>query len=444
MTQRKKALLAKIPGDRFSWPIFGQMFSFMRDPFKLYESQQAKYGDIFRTRYMRSDTVTLMGAEANKFFLVEQGKYLKSKKGWDFSLADLFPNGLMLMDGERHKHHRSILRVAFKKQPMKGYLEIMTPIIETYLKKWEGKQELLAFPEIKELTLQIAGEVFFGLDFSKNVKKINKAIVNVVKAATALPFNLPFTTYNKGLKARKYLEAYFSKIITEKRQQPDKSLFSILCQAENEEGDRLTDKEIIDHLIFILMAGHDTTASTLTSLFYLLAKNPEWQAKLREENKTFLEKGALSFERLSELSLLDLAIKETLRMYPPLILLPRVTSKDLQWNDYVIPANTRLTLVLYYNHFRDTIWKNPNQFDPERFSKTRKEHQQCPHAYAPFGAGHHYCLGYSFAEMQLKVVLSQVLPHYQWSVAVDYEAPYRPIPLQEPMDGLPVQISRAE
>ena len=139
------------------------------------------------------------------------------------------------------------------------------------------------FPEFKQLTLQLAGKVFFGLDFSQDLGEINQAIIQVVKAATSLLVKLPFTTYGRGINARKRLEGFFRAMIPQKRQHPGKDLFSILCLAKNETGDQLTDEEIIDHLIFILMAAHDTTASTLTSMCYLLARHPEWQERLREE-----------------------------------------------------------------------------------------------------------------------------------------------------------------
>ena len=95
---------------------------------------------------------------------------------------------------------------------------------------------------------------------------------------------------------------------------------------------------------------------------------------------------------------------------------------------------------MQHNHYRDSIWENPATFDPERFNKARREHQKCPHAYSPFGAGKHHCLGFAFAEMQIKLILSQMLQQFSWTVPDSYEAAYKPIPLQEPIDGLPIRL----
>ena len=231
-------------------------------------------------------------------------------------------------------------------------------------------------------------------------------------------------------------------VLQERRKNPSKDMLGALCVAESEDGDRLTDEEIINHLIFILMAGHDTTASTLTSLFYELAKNPDWQEKLRQESQQFYAEGPADFGRLSSLQLLDYATKETLRLHPPLILIPRVALEDMEFEGHTIPKDTHLTVLIYLTHFEEQIFANPQQFDPTRFAKDRAEHKKCPHAFAAFGAGKHHCLGFGFAEMQIKLVMSHALKHFRWSVPDDYKMPYQPVPLQEPKDGLPVKLEK--
>lgn len=442
ITPRQKELLSKIPGD-YGIPFMGDFFSYIKDPLALFETKKAKYGEIYKSQFFGRKGVTLLGKEANKFLLVEQAKYFSNEKGWEFPLAELFPNGLMLMDGERHQYHRSILRTAFEKEPMQGYLDLMLPIIDNYIKNWSKKNRVIAFNEMKELTLQVAGKVFFGLDFSEDLAQVNRDLVLIVKASTALPVPIPFGGYWKGLRARKRLENYFKKIILKIRKSPQTDLFSILCLAENEDGAKLTDQEIIDHVIFILMASHDTTASTLTSLLYLLAKKPDWQEKLRKECSDFGYENFNNLKDLRKLELMGLTIKEALRMYPPLINVPRYANEETQFGGYTLPAGLQIMVVLQHNHYNNQIWESPEKFDPTRFAKDRKEHQKCPHAYAPFGAGKHHCLGFAFAEMEIKLILGRILQEFKWSVKPDYIAPYNPIPLQEPKDGLPIKIEKS-
>lgn len=438
--QRKKELLRKIPGKN-KIPFFGDVFSFMKDPFALFKSKQAAFGNIYKGVYLGKAGITILDKEANKYLLVEQGKYLSSEKAWETSLKDLFPNGLMLMDGERHKKHRGILRKAFEKDPMQGYLELMKPIISNYLDNWKSRDSVQFFFEIKELTLQIAGKVFFGLEFDEKLSQINDSIIKVVKASTALPIPFPPFKYWKGLKGRKHLETYFLELIKEKRSNPGRDLFSQLCLVKDEERNQLTDKEIVDHVIFILMAAHDTTASTISSMMYLLLKNPDWMQELRTELSLHDFEQIGNISGLRKLGQMGLVIKETLRMYPPLIVIPRHTLKEIEFGGYTFPADTPLLIVLNHNHYTDQIWENPQQFEPERFLSERKEHQKCPHAYAPFGAGVHYCLGFAFAEMQIKMIMANILQKYNPEIDEDYLCEYSPIPIQEPKDGLPISIS---
>lgn len=440
-SKTKQQLLAEIPGDA-SLPIIGQTFSFLNRPVQFLGEMQQKHGNIFKTRILAKPVIFLIGTEANKFLLVEQAKYMSNQKGWE-TIDELFHDGLMLRDGANHQHHRSIMLSAFRKEPLRGYMEVMLPKIEEYLLRWQDKSKLTVFPEMKKLTLFLAGKVFFGLDFSDDLDKVNKAIIQIVKASTTLlPFKIPFTTYWQGMQGRKVLESYFSKILAERRKNPTEDMLGKLCTAENEEGDKLSDEDIINHLIFLLMAAHDTTASTMTSLFYELAKNPEWQDKLRQESLEFNENHELNFDTLPSLQSLDLAIKETLRMHTPLIMIPRRTTETLEFEGHTIPADTDVTILVHHNHYSEEVFKAPESFDPDRFANPRAEHKKCPHGYAPFGGGKHHCLGFSFAEMQIKLVMHHVLMKYQWSVPKDYQAVYRHIPIQEPKDGLPIHLSK--
>lgn len=428
-----------IPGS-LGIPYIGHTFHFFRDAIGLLTEKQKKYGDVFQFRMLGNRIICLCGHTANKFVLVEQGAHFESQEVWEDALSELFPNGLMLMDGERHKYHRSILRAAFTKDALNGYLDIMPQVIFEHFDQWEGKSELHAFHEMKRLTLRLAGRVFFGLDFTDRLSGINQAIIDLVKAATTLPINLPFTPYGKGIKGRKRLEAYFREMISIKRHSEDKDLFSQLFRVTNEEGDQLTDQQIIDHLIFILMAAHDTTASTLSSLCYLLAKHTEWQDKLREECSQMDLRRPFDMRDLRTYPLMGLAIKETLRLYPPLILIPRKAAKTIEFEGYTIPKDSYINLLIQHHHRKSDVWEQPEAFDPDRFSKPRKEDAKCPHMYAPFGAGAHHCLGFSFAELQIRMIMTEMLQRFRWSVPDSYVAPYQAIPLQEPKDGLPIRI----
>lgn len=431
--------LKHIPGEK-GLPFFGHFFQFITNATKYFKTNQEKYGDVFKTPTLFGTNVVLCGPTANKFLLVEEGKFTSNQEAWELVLSDLFPNGLMLMDGERHSYHRSIMQEAFKKEPMQGYLEIMPEIIASSLDELKGKKKVLFFPFLKNLTLKLAARVFFGLELNKDLKDINKAITDIVNASMALPINMPFTKYRKGLNGRAFLVDYFRSILSERRSNPGKDLFSRLCQAKSEEGNQFTDQEIIDHLIFVLMAAHDTTAITLTFMSYFLTKHPEWQAKVREEAEIIDLFGELKVKDLRQLEQTGFVMKETLRIHPPLIMVTRKLERDIEVNGYDIPKNTFVNAIFQITHHDKRTWTNPEKFDPNRFNSERKEHLKCPFAYAPFGAGKHHCIGFAFAEMQIKLVMTELLKRYRLSVPEDYECAVRDVPLKQPKDNLPIYL----
>ncbi|MFZ1306444.1 MAG: cytochrome P450 [Ferruginibacter sp.] len=433
------ASLTHIPGAT-GLPFIGDTIRFLKKPQELFNKKQEQYGNIFKYQMFGKDYVCIMGAEGNRFVLVEQTKHFSSTDGWEL-INELFHGGLMLRDGDEHKHHRGILQTAFKKEALQHYLEAMNPVVQEYNKKLVQHAAFKVFPFIKELTLQLAGKVFFNLDFSNNLQHINQAIINMVTASiTPFHINLPFTTYGKGMQGRKVLQAYFSTIIKERRQQPGNDMLSNLCLAKDEAGNMLSDDEIIDHLIFFIMAAHDTTASSLTSLVYELAIHQNWQQQLREEcrliNMDTVTDGRTIQQNLDALEKTGWVIKETLRMHPPLILIPRRAQSDMHFENTHIPAGTNVTVMLYHNHNNSTYWSNPDSFNPYRFSAEISEHKKCPHAYAPFGAGQHFCLGHAFADLQMKLVLYHLLINYTWQLPGNYQPVYTHIPIQHPKDGL--------
>ena len=427
-----------IPGDRGLAGV-DHTVAFLRNANAFFARQQRRHGNVFRFRLFGKPMVGVCGPDSAKHFLVNHNEQLSSQQAWENSLSELFPNGLMLMDGDRHQHHRSILRTAFTRSCLEGYIPMMTPLIDQYLTGWQGKRTINTFHEIKALTLRLALKVFFGLEADQKLHVINRDIIRVVKAATAVPLPLPYTTYRRGVTARRRLEAYFAALVQQRRAEPGDDLISILTKVQNEEGHQLTDQEIVDHSIFILMAAHDTTASTITSLLYRTAQHPDWQEKIRTEY------GALAttnpgIKELVRLPHLSLVLKETLRLHPPLILLPRVLLQDIAYGAHHLPAGTRAMFLVQQNHLDHTVWDEANTFDPLRFDTPREEHLRCPHHYAPFGASKHYCLGFSFAELQISMIVGKIAERYHWRLPSDYQVRYQNIPIQEPKDGLVLKM----
>ena len=382
-----------------------------------------------------------------------EGRF-SARLGWEAVLGELFPRGLMLRDADDHRWHRRLMLPAFRKEALARYLERMTPRVELAINEWADRGEMLYYPAIKRLTLAIAADVFLGAELEEEIDQISSDFTDLVAASVAV-IRAPVIgrTYAKGLKARARLAQFIRQCIAARRTGTNNDLFTQLCHARDEQGQQYSDEEIVDHLIFIMMAAHDTTTSAITTMVYALAKHPQWQQRLRAEARGLsdrvagsthpaLKRTALTLEDLAGLVEIEWVFKESLRLYQPLSTISRRTLKDFEIHDCKIPAGTPVSVFPIQVHRSPLWWSEPERFDPERFSPQRAEHRKHPFQWAPFGGGAHMCLGLHFAEMQVKAILQPLLSRCRWEVAEGYEPRYAFAPIAKPRDGLPIRISR--
>ena len=310
--------LRHIPGNE-GWPFIGNTLAVLADPKGQIEKSAAKYGLIYRTHLFGETSVTMLGPEANELVLFDQARMFSSTHGWGPILGLLFPRGLMLLDFEEHRLHRRALSVAFKSGPMKSYLVDLDRGIAARVKQWKARPgEMLVYPAMKQLTLDLAATSFLGADIGPEVDEITRAFIDMVAAAVApIRRPLPFTQMGRGVAGRKRIVAYFAEQIPIRRARGGgDDLFSQLCQATHENGALLSTQDIIDHMSFLMMAAHDTLTSSLTSFVGELAAHPEWQQQLREEVKGLgIEANdPSSIDNLEKMPLSEMAFKEALRL----------------------------------------------------------------------------------------------------------------------------------
>ncbi|MGH0034221.1 MAG: cytochrome P450 [Myxococcota bacterium] len=385
--------------------------------------------------------VNLFGPDANRFVLLDRDRIFSARRPWMQIMGRIFPNGLLLRDGEEHKHHRKIMHGAFTRPVLRDYAERMNPMIEEGLSGWGDRGgRLHAFGAFKELTLDIAASIFVGLEMDEGNRRMNGAFEDMVAASMSrIRLPLPGLEFNRGLQGRKFMLDLLGRMIPERRARAGGDMFSRLCRAETEEGERFADQEILDHMVFLMMAAHDTTTSTLTSMTYELAANPDWQERVREESLA-LDQSAVGLDDADRLESLTWVMRETLRRYPPLPVIPRISTEDFEWEGYRIPASSMVVVSPIHTHHMPEWWPDPFRFDPERFSPERAEDERHTHHWIPFGGGPHMCLGKRFAETQVRAIMHQMVRRYRWSVPDGYRMPVQQAPISKPRDGLPIEI----
>jgi cytochrome P450 len=334
------------------------------------------------------------------------------------------------------------MQQAFSRDRLRSYQKAMSPSITRGLDRWQPG-DFKVLPNFKQLTLDLAMDVFMGVELDgAQADRINKAFIDAVRAGLSIiRYPVPGGRWRRGLQARRTLEAFFNEHLPAKRADGGDDLFAALCQAETDDGHRFSDEDIVSHMIFVLMAAHDTSTITMTTMAYYLAKHPEWQERVREESRA-LGKETLDFEDLDRLVSLDLVMKECLRLVAPVPGLPRETVKDTSVLGYHVPAGTMVTISPNVNHHIADYWPDPDRFDPERFSADRREDKVHQYAWEPFGGGVHKCIGLHFGGMEVKSVMHQVLLRYRWTVPAEYEWPLDMSTLPVPKDGLPVRLER--
>lgn len=444
-TSVPRSALAHIPGEE-GWPLVGRTLHLLADPQGEVERMAAKYGPVYRSRAFGETSVTMLGPEANELVLFDQTKLFSSTHGWESILGRLFPRGLMLMDFEEHRGHRRALSVAFKAGPMRSYLAQLDLGIAKRVALWRSKGEMLVYPAMKQLTLDLAATSFLGADIGPEVEVVTTSFIDMVAAAVApIRVPIPGTQMARGVNGRKRIVEYFSKQIPLRRgNQGGDDLFSQLCRATDDDGALLSTQDVVDHMSFLMMAAHDTLTSSLTSFINFLAADRDWQNRLRDE---VLALGLrpdepLPFDKLDALPLVEMAFKESMRLRPPVPSIPRRATRDFTFGGYKIPGGTWIGINPLYTHMMPTVWPDPTRFDPLRFTDEAQRNRH-KYAFVPFGGGAHMCLGLHFAYMQAKCFARHVLQNLDLSLAPGYTSPWAMWPIPKPKDGLRVTVRPA-
>jgi cytochrome P450 len=419
-------LIGRGPEIVFDGPLFSQ---------RAYD----RFGPISWSKAFGLKVVMALGPDATQTILTN-GDKAYSQTGWEYFIGPFFRRGLMLLDFEEHLLHRRIMQEAFTRTRLAGYLERVDVLVRDDLKRWPANGQVFAYPTLKRLSLDIATDIFMGGAVGgQDDAKLQTAFIDSVRAGTAfMRFPLPGGRWQRGLEGRKVLEDYFNAQLPAKRATETPDLFSALCHVHTDEGETFSDDDVVSHMIFLMMAAHDTSTITTSAVLAALAAHPEWQDKAREQSLAV--DGDLTLDVLDGLTVLDLVIKEALRLVAPVPSMARKTVKDTELLGHFLPAKTYVSISPWFSHYMPEIWTDPLTFDPERFAEPRREDKRHRFAWVPFGGGAHKCIGMYFGTQEVKTLVHHLLRSYRWTTPPGYEVPWDLISLPMPADGLPLQL----
>ena len=413
-------------------PVVGHSIQFNYDALALIQRLQESKGDVFQLNILNEDVLLFLTPSATKQIFLDPDDNFSSKHGWEFSIGPTFENGLMLRDFDDHKYHRSLLQNSFRRDALDKYINIIQPRIDSWIEEVKQKREFYLYKSIKQLMFNVAVELFFDEVDDTKLNHLNQLFINSIKPATTIvrsPY--PMTRMKKGLKARVELLEYFQEK-SDKIDLSKETLFADLVKTNNEEAG-LTNFEIAEHMIFLLLAAHDTTTSTLTSSIHFLAGNEYYQNKVKTESST------LSKTDISDLKngiIGEALFNEAIRKYPPVPFSPRWVVRDAELDGYEIPKNTYIAAGPLVLHNDERYWEDPLAFNPERFEDPTITHE----AYFPFAGGAHTCLGKFFASYLFKNVVYKLLDNFQ-VINTNEELKINPAPIPNPRKDVKIQVS---
>lgn len=332
------------------------------------------------------------------------------------SLHAFTGEGLLISEGALWAKHRKLTAPAFHHRRIQHYQHSIAELIDATQAGWRDGQIIDIGPMFKTLTLQVIGKTLFSVDLNQIAAGFADDIelalnfVNRLAGQAAFPLARWFMHGRRGFKqAMRRIDELIYALIRQRRAegQDHGDLLSMLMLSETTDGQRLSDREVRDEAITMFVAGHETIATVLTWLYYLLADSPETQTRLEGEARLALQGRPPAFDDLAQLPLAMQVYKEAMRLYPGGFTIGRQAKRDVDIGGYVIPAQSWVMVSPYSVHRNPTIFAEPEAFVPDRFLPEREK--ALPRgAYLPFGLGPRVCIGNAFALMEGQTIVAHL------------------------------------
>ena len=408
------------PGPRS--PRVFQTLKWIWQPIPLMQACAKAYGDAFTLRLMGAPPIVFCSQPAAiKEIFTGDPEVLLAGRGNEVLRPVFGPNSILLLDGARHRRERKLLMPPFHGERMRLYGSIMHEIVDRSIDDWPVEQVFPIHKYMQRITLEIILRTVFGVDEGETLSRLRTLLVEFLRLIGSSPVLLvrrlqvnlgPLTAWKRichlGREIDRLLYAEIARCKKEALQERT-DVMAMLVAARDEDGQPMTDDEIRDELVTMLVAGHETTATALSWVVHRLLQNPDVLAKAQAEVAAVTGNGPagseLTAEQIAEFAYLDAVIKETARLNPILPTVARYLEAPTRIGDCDLPAGCVVSPCIYLTHRRPDVWPQPETFKPQRFVGRRAD----PYTFFPFGGGLRHCLGAAFAGYEMKIVLARML-----------------------------------
>lgn len=412
-----------------------------------------RYGPIFRYAWPSGQSVIYMiGPEANKFILHTHRECFSHDLGWTPIIGEFLGKGLLNTDDPLHAVHRKMMNPAFTIAYMARYLPIMRRVIAERTADWVERGIVDVYKEARKITFDVAAETLVGFRAGPEVDRLRELFYAILAGDFDAATETEDQFWQRILATGSELSQRLRGMIAERRNATpgteSNDILTTLVNARDDDGQALTDEQILGHVNILLVAGHETSTTLSSWLLYELAAHPEYLARVHAELEDVLGPvGAsdepITLDQIKALRVLGNAMTEAGRLHPPAGNVPRGVVKEFEFAGYTIPVGSRVLYSIAASHRLPSVFEQPDVFDPDRFAPPREEANRTPYGLVTFGGGPRICIGINFAQVEIKALAAHVLrrltlqPLAGQEVEMLYYSPTGTLP-----DGMLMRVSR--
>lgn len=431
--QRFDELMAKIPGS--DSPL--ELVTMLRTPVAYLHDHWEKYGAVSKTRLI-FPAVWVFGPEAMKTIFQTRRHSFSYEKGYSkLSFGVLFERSIILMDGDEAAHARDILMPAVGRLGIRESNQKVQEIWSEETRDLDDNVSRDVYDFAHRTTFKVSAHALTGLELGDELDEMFPLFEALIDGSIqSVPYPYPFSPLSKGLRARTELFERFRPRIDAIRQSGDETgMVGLLAHHRDEQGNLLPVDEVIRHLLLLFWAGYDTTASAGSWVLHLLAHNPTWQQILRDEANEVLGDKDFDLNAVAGLEKLSWFLREQERHRPSIVMFTRETTEEVEVAGHTLPKGVSVMYSPYMTHHMETLFDQPNVFDPSRWDPARGEKTAKAANLIGFGGGPRLCLGRNFALMQLRVLITTVLRDYALEPDPRYDYTRQALPMHRPVNS---------
>jgi len=436
----------RLPPGPSGHPILGNLREFAGDALGFATRLAREYGDVARFRVVNRSAYLLSAPEAVEHVLVANHRnFVKHTYFWR-KVEAIFGKGLLTNEGDDWLRQRRLVQPAFHHDRIAEYARIMVDYTLDRMEGWKDGEERNVRSEMTSITFRVVAKTLFDAEVAGDIAELGRAfdtgieeIARRIRRPVLLPDWVPTRGNLRYRSAVGHMNRLVYRIIEEHRDGRDRGdLLSALMQIEDEEGCLMSEKQLRDETITLLLAGHETTALALTWTWFLLSRHPEVAARLESEVDGL--SGPPDVADLPRLPYTERVVRESMRIFPPAYSFGREALEDDEILGWAVPAGTTLFVFPWVIHRDARLYPDPLRFDPDRWIESF-ERRLPRHAYLPFGSGPRMCIGREFARMELALIVAAIAQRYRLEWGIQPPVPMASITLR-PTGGLRAFVRR--